>query len=134
MERLRERLYAADRGLSEIERDLVGRVRPDERTLPERMQEVVDAVWACAQRYLHVVDGLEAETQEEVVQVARHTGLLGDEEAENALRVLKEVRTALREGYPDAGAADRHARLLRLWLERVRDTAAKAEDAETVGS
>lgn len=93
---------------------------------PKRMQEAVDAVWAAARRYLRVVDGLEATDHDEVVATARHTGLLGETEADEALAVLKEVQAAQDRSYADVAAARGHALFLRLWLERVRDTAAKA--------
>lgn len=125
MERLREQMAEADRVLSSIEKDLE-RGGDEVEALSDRMVRALDAVWACAQRYLAVVDGLEAGDHEEVVATARHTGLLGDSEAEEALRVLKEVRANEAAGV-SRDRSLQHTWFLRLWLERVRDTAMKAE-------
>jgi hypothetical protein len=127
VERLRELLSEADRHLSGIERDLESGKDLTGLDLYQRMEGAIEGVWGSARRYLAVVDGLEAEGDEDVVKAARHTGLLGDEEAKDAFDLLRGLKGSAATRELDRETADRYARFLRLWLERVRDTAAKAE-------
>ena len=90
MDRLRQRIDAAGRALASLE-ELSGIVVPtkiERDAAIQRFEYTFEACWKAAQRYLFVVEGIDAGSPKEVVRRSRAVGLLSDEQAVRALEMV----------------------------------------------
>jgi nucleotidyltransferase substrate binding protein (TIGR01987 family) len=126
MERLKERMAQARRAVATF-REAVGKPSPSmlERDAAIlRFQYNFEAVWKAAQRYLGVVEQLETGSANSAIRSCRDAGLLAEEEAETALRMLRDRNLAVHM-YQEKLAAGLYPKLLsyagalELWLDRI---------------
>jgi len=87
MERLRERLSLAEKALATLD-------EVESLTLPAAVERDItimrfiytfEACWRALQRYLNLVEGVDAETPKACMRGARDAGLLTDQQTETAL-------------------------------------------------
>lgn len=90
MERLRERINLAAKALATREDvetiELPAGARRDVAIM--RLVYTFEALWRALQRYLAVVEGVEAGTPKSCLRAARDAGLLSDEQTEAALKLV----------------------------------------------
>jgi nucleotidyltransferase substrate binding protein (TIGR01987 family) len=87
VERLRERLNLAERALATLDEvQALALPAAAERDITiMRFIYTFEASWRALQRYLNLVEGVDAETPKSCMRGARDAGLLSDEETEMAL-------------------------------------------------
>ncbi|MCH9020340.1 MAG: nucleotidyltransferase substrate binding protein [Proteobacteria bacterium] len=107
MERLRERINLAAKALETLEDvetiELPAGARRDVAIM--RLVYTFEALWRALQRYLAVVEGVEAGTPKSCLRAARDAGLLSDEQTEAALKLVDD-RNLTVHIYNDALAAE----------------------------
>ena len=112
MERLRERINLAAKALATLEEvetiELPAGARRDVAIM--RLVYTFEALWRALQRYLAVVEGVEAGTPKSCLRAARDAGLLSDEQTEAAL-VLVNDRNLTVHIYNEALAIEIFSRL-----------------------
>ena len=90
MERLHERINLAAKALATLEEvesiELPAGARRDVAIM--RLVYTFEALWRALQRYLAVVEGVEAGTPKSCLRAARDAGLLSDEQTEAALTLV----------------------------------------------
>ncbi len=127
MDRLRQRGEDAERALASLE-ELSGIVAPTKVEPDAAIQQfeyTLAACWKAAQRYLFVVEGIDAGSPKEVVRQSRAVGLLSNEQAVSALEMTDD-RNLTAHTYNE-GLAQQifsrvpgHAELLKQWLAAIR--------------
>ena len=92
----------------------------------QRFEYTFEACWKGAQRYLFVVEGIDAGSPKEVVRRSRAVGLLSDEQAVRALDMTDDRNLTVHtynEGLAQLifSRVPGHAQLLREWLSAIRN-------------
>src|SRR5262245_41524102 len=112
MERLSQRIAEAQRALATFEELAYRR----ERTVIERDAAIMrfaytfEATWKAAQLYLSEREGIDAGSPKQTVRASRRAGLLTDEQAESALKMVDD-RNLVAHVYRQAVAQDLEVRL-----------------------
>jgi nucleotidyltransferase substrate binding protein (TIGR01987 family) len=129
MERLKEQLALADKALQSLEVlafRSVGEISDIERDAAiQRFEYTQEAVWRAAQRYLLVVEGLEANSPKGVIRAAATTLMLEEEEARLAFQMIDDRNLTVHTYNEELANAifsrlGAYAQLLRAWLARLR--------------
>lgn len=92
MERLKERLAVAQRALASFQ-EVLRLPTPTEferDAAIQRFEYTVEAAWRAAQRYLDIIEALEAASPKSTVRFSRQVGVLTDEEATQALKMMED--------------------------------------------
>jgi nucleotidyltransferase substrate binding protein (TIGR01987 family) len=123
MARLEERLADARAALATLEeladREVLSAAERDGAIL--RLVYTFEAIWKAAALLLEQRDGIAVGSPKATVRAARRVGLLGDQDAEDALRIAEDRNLTVHMYKQDVGAkiAARlatHAEVLRRWL------------------
>jgi nucleotidyltransferase substrate binding protein (TIGR01987 family) len=129
MERLKEQLALADKALQSLEVlafKSVDEVSDIERDAAiQRFEYTQEAMWRAAQRYLLVVEGLEANSPKGVIRAAATTTMLEEEEARLAFQMIDDRNLTVHTYNEELANAifsrlGAYAHLLRAWLARLR--------------
>lgn len=128
MERLTERIEVAFRALVTLE-EVLQESSPKKVVRDaaiQRFEYTVEAVWKAAQRYLQEVEGLRVGSPKGTVRACYQVGLLNEEEGELALQIVDDRNLTVHtynEPLAEALFArlPGHTRLIRLWLERLKE-------------
>lgn len=90
MERLRERLAVAGRAVGKLqEAAAISRPTELERdAIIQRFEFSFEAVWKAAQAYLRAVEGMDVASPKGVIRACREVGLLIEDEAVQALKMV----------------------------------------------
>lgn len=127
MERCRERLVIAGRALSSLE-EILALVEPATLVRDaaiQRFEYTHETVWKAAQSYLREVEGLDIGSPKGAVRACRQAGILGEDDAALALRMIDD-RNLTAHTYNEALALaifsrlPDYARLMRRWLNAMR--------------
>lgn len=90
MERLSQRLAVAQQALASF-KELAGKAPAtavERDAALQRFEYTVEAVWKLAQRYLDVVEGLDAGSPKAAVRLCHDAGMLMDEDTASALEMV----------------------------------------------
>jgi hypothetical protein len=123
MARLEERLADAQAALATLEeladREVLSTAERDGAIL--RLVYTFEAIWKAAALLLEDREGIAVGSPKATVRAARRVGLLGDEDAEDALRIAEDRNLTVHMYKEDVGEAiaarlATHAEVLRRWL------------------
>ena len=92
MERLNERLAVAKQALASLQ-EVLRLTAPtvfERDAAIQRFEYTVEATWRVAQRYLDIIEALDAGSPKATVRFSRQAGVLTDEEATQALKMMED--------------------------------------------
>ncbi len=127
MDRLRQRLSVAERAVATL-RELALRSSPakiERDAAIQRFEYSFEATWKTAQRFLAVVEGIEAGSPKSAIRACQQAGLLSVADTERAL-VMADDRNLTAHTYNEELANSIFARLaghlatLEIWLKALR--------------
>jgi len=134
MERLKQRVRVARTALASFQ-ELVKSSGPtnlvERDAAIQRFEDIVEAVWKAAQRYLDIMEGLSAGSPKATVRSCHEVGLLSDDDATRALEMVDD-RNLTVHTYNEQLAQQiydrlsRYAALMTQWLGRMEAKLEKA--------
>ena len=135
MERLRERLSLASRVLDSLT-ELVGLDAPSavERDAAiQRFEHSFEAVWKAAQRFLLVLEGSTVGSPKACIRTSGDVGLMDTPAIGQALAMVDDRNLTVHTYNEELARAiyarlDRHARMLRVWLDAMNARVSAAEE------
>jgi hypothetical protein len=130
MARLEERLAEAQAALATLEeladREVLSAAERDGAIL--RLVYTFEAIWKAAALFLEQREGIAVGSPKAAVRASRRVGLLGDEDAQDALRIAEDRNLTVHMYKQDIGEAiaarlTSHAEVLRRWLAAMQQRA-----------
>lgn len=128
MERLKQRLSVAAKAAASLKEILskTPRTLVERDAAVQRFEYTFEAVWRAAQRYLLVVEGLEAGSPKGVMRMCRESGLLTEDQAALALEMADD-RNLTVHTYNESVAKQiyerlpRYAGLVETWMKAMEN-------------
>ena len=132
MERLHQRLKLAANALSTLQElaELDNPTAVQRDAAIQRFEYSYEAVWKAAQRYLLVIDGIQAGSPKSTIRASFQAGLLTEKRTEQALQMVDD-RNLTSHTYNEALAeaifsrVPRHLAVLQTWLDVMQDRIGK---------
>ena len=136
MERLKERLAVAQHALASFQEVLrLPTPTAFERDAAiQRFEYTVEATWRVAQRYLDIIEAFEAASPKATVRFSRQVGVLTDEEAAQALKMMDDRNLTVHTYHEEVAERihshlPRYAVLMEHWLAAIEARVAERERA-----